>query len=125
MGRAIMGIYKIENLITQEIYIGQSIDINRRWEQHKKAVIEDRMNQKLYRNIREYGAENFKFEVLEITKDRMKLDLLEFEYIEKYDSYKNGLNSTNGNAANICRYLLSENNKLKGIINKLVDEVLL
>ena len=29
-----IGIYKIENLITGKIYIGQSIHIERRWQEH-------------------------------------------------------------------------------------------
>ena len=123
--RNIMGIYKIENLITQEVYIGQSIDIAKRWDQHKKAYYDETKNQKLYINMRRHGIENFKFEVIEITKERNNLDLLEFQYIEIYDSYKNGLNSTSGNPANCCRYLMGENERLKAIINKLVDNALL
>jgi predicted GIY-YIG superfamily endonuclease len=32
-----IGIYKIENLINGKIYIGQSIHIEKRWQEHCKA----------------------------------------------------------------------------------------
>ena len=32
-----IGIYKIENLINHKIYIGQSIEIEKRWQKHLNA----------------------------------------------------------------------------------------
>jgi predicted GIY-YIG superfamily endonuclease len=32
------GIYKIQNQINNKVYIGSSIDINRRWQHHKDAA---------------------------------------------------------------------------------------
>jgi len=57
----ICGIYQVTNEINSKIYIGQSIDIERRWNQHKygKGSI-------ILRNaIKKYGIDNFKFEILE------------------------------------------------------------
>lgn len=58
---AICGIYEIINLINNKVYIGKSIDIERRWNQHKygktKLVISNSINK--------YGLDNFNFNILE------------------------------------------------------------
>ena len=61
-----MGIYKIENLVNGKIYIGQSINIERRWQGHRKGI-KSRVDKEkpLYRAMNKYGIENFSFEVLE------------------------------------------------------------
>lgn len=107
------GIYKITNLINQKSYIGQSIDIKRRWKDHRKAI--QTGENYLYRAIRKYGIENFSFEVIkECTPD--ELDDLERYYINLYDTYYNGYNSTLGGDSSRC-YASSE--QIKGIINDL------
>jgi predicted GIY-YIG superfamily endonuclease len=35
----VAGIYKITNLINNKVYIGQSLDIKRRWKNHKYFCI--------------------------------------------------------------------------------------
>jgi hypothetical protein len=57
----ICGIYQITNKINNKIYIGQSIDIERRWNQHmygKGSVV-------LMNAITKYGLDNFEFKILE------------------------------------------------------------
>ena len=64
----IIGIYKIENLINHKCYIGQSIDVHRRWTDHKRLYkVETDAGYKypIYRAFRKYGIENFSFELLE------------------------------------------------------------
>lgn len=56
-----IGIYKIENLINGKVYIGQSIDIIKRWQSHKNCI-EDKP---LYRAFKKYGLKNFDFSVIE------------------------------------------------------------
>ena len=60
------GIYKITNIITDECYIGQSVDIYKRWNDHCKCGlgIDTPPGNKLYKAIQEYGLENFTFELL-------------------------------------------------------------
>ena len=60
-----IGIYKIENKINGKIYIGQSINIKIRWQQHKREAKCNRRNAPLYNALRKYGVDNFTFEVLE------------------------------------------------------------
>lgn len=69
----ICGIYQVTNIINNKIYIGQSIDIERRWNQHKygKGSI-------ILRNaISKYGMDNFKFEILEEIEFTNKNDVIE------------------------------------------------
>lgn len=59
------GIYKIENLINGKVYIGQSINISKRWSVHKFHGTHTTNNSHLYLSMRHYGINNFSFEVIE------------------------------------------------------------
>ena len=62
-----VGIYKIENLITGKIYIGQSVEIEERIKEHKRIPFRENRptyNYPLYKDMRELGIENFSFQVL-------------------------------------------------------------
>ena len=62
-----IGIYKITNVKNGDCYIGQSIDIGRRWRSHLSCHSREGTHYEyyLYRAFRKYGVDNFKFEVLE------------------------------------------------------------
>lgn len=96
--KTICGIYKITNQITDECYIGQSVDISKRWKDHAKCGLDiDRpQGNKLYQSMMEDGIWNFTFELLEECS-REKLNEKEKFYIELYQSDKFGFNSTGGN----------------------------
>ena len=92
------GIYKITNLITNECYIGQSVDINKRWSEHCKCGlgIDTPPGNKLYKAMQEYGLENFTFELLtECSKE--ELNEKETYFINLYQAKEFGYNSTGGN----------------------------
>ena len=92
-------IYRILNKITQKCYIGESkcLNINRRWNQHKKTIENNKGYCPALRDaIIKYGIENFIFTVIIVCfdDDRFKY---EKEYIIKYNSVvPNGYNLTNG-----------------------------
>lgn len=91
-----IGIYKIENLVNGKVYIGQSINILARWSDHKYKL-ENNLHENSYlqNSWNKYGAENFKFQIVELcSKDN--LNTKECEWIKKYDSFKNGYNLTGG-----------------------------
>jgi hypothetical protein len=70
--QVISGIYKIENLINHKVYIGQSVNIYKRWRYHKWSTFNKKStvyNYSLYRAIRKYGIENFSFEIIKETYD--------------------------------------------------------
>lgn len=80
------GIYKITNIINKKVYIGQSIDIEKRWGEHKRNAFNPNThtyNYPLYRAIRKYGLTNFEFEVIEET-DRQHLTTEEQYFINLY-----------------------------------------
>ena len=61
-----VGIYKITNKLNKKVYIGQSVNIEIRFKDHKSKQKRDREpNSHLYRAIEKYGIENFDFEILE------------------------------------------------------------
>lgn len=91
------GIYKITNIVTQQCYIGQAVDIDKRWKEHCKfgLGIDTPPGNKLYKAISEYGLQNFSFEILEQCK-KEQLNQKEKFYIDLYDSYNFGYNSNKG-----------------------------
>lgn len=95
----VMGIYRITNIETQQMYIGQAKDVRERWREHAKASlkIDTPGNNKLYPNMIKYGLDNFTFELMETCDNSSQLNEKERYWIEFYDTYNNGLNSTRGN----------------------------
>ena len=93
-----IGIYKITNLINNKSYIGQSVDINRRFRSHKSYPFE-KSNYPLYRAFKKYGIDNFSFEILEECPIE-ELNEKEIYYINYYDTYNNGYNQTTGGQGN-------------------------
>ena len=94
----IVGIYKITNLINGKAYIGQSVDIRRRWNKHRYNAFNpnsESYNFPICCALRKYGVENFKFEIIEECIND-KLDEREIYWITYYDTYHCGYNNTLG-----------------------------
>lgn len=91
-------IYIIKNKCNSKVYIGQTIqDVAERFRQHlKPSVIKQRGTYKIYNAIKKYGKENFYYEILEGNIDSNLLNDREMYYIQLFDSYENGYNSTRG-----------------------------
>ena len=92
------GIYKIENLKNRKKYIGQSINIEKRWKHHINIAFNSKnknYNNALYCAFRKYGVDSFKFTIIELC-DKSNLNEREKYWIAFYNSFKNGYNSTNG-----------------------------
>ena len=92
-----MGIYKITNIETNECYIGQAVDIYKRWSQHCKAGlgIDTPPGNKLYKAIQEYGLQNFTFEIL-LECNRDELNEKEKYFISLYQADTYGYNGNIG-----------------------------
>lgn len=91
-----MGIYKIENKVNGKVYVGQSVNIELRWGNHKSELKHNNHNNKyLQRAWNKYGSENFEFTVLEECELR-ELNSKEIFWIEYFDSYNSGYNATLG-----------------------------
>lgn len=94
-------IYIIKNTVNNKVYIGQtSRELEVRWNEHKKCGnIGYKLTSKFYRDMYEIGVDNFYIEVLE-TCNINELDSKEQYYINKYNSFYNGYNSTRGGKQN-------------------------
>lgn len=86
----ITGIYKITNP-QGKIYIGQSININRRWYAYQNLERKS-MGLKLYNSLNKYGPENHIFEIIKVCKVA-ELREQETYYKQLYDSVLTGLNT--------------------------------
>lgn len=80
-----IGIYKITNKITNEVYVGQSNNIHARWAQHRRnAISKDKVRKyALYRDMRRYGYDAFEFTILEECS-KFQLDDREDFWIKYY-----------------------------------------
>jgi len=84
-----IGIYKITNP-KGKTYIGQSINIDRRWSEYNKMK-KEAIGTKLYNSLKKYGPENHKFEIVEECNIE-HLDEKETYWTLQTDSlYPNGL----------------------------------
>ena len=91
-----IGIYKITNLLNNKVYIGQSVDIEKRWSTHKSELTNNyHYNAHLQSAWNKYGEDNFDFSIIEEC-DLNQLNDREIYWVSKYDSYKNGYNLTPG-----------------------------
>lgn len=96
-------IYRYYNSITGKSYIGQTTDLVGRKSSHKGKS--EYIKNKFYNSVRKYGWGVFKFSILtEVecsTIDTLStvLDFIEEVFIQAYNSFKNGYNSTPGGHA--------------------------
>jgi len=105
-----IGIYKIENTKNHKVYIGQALDINMRWKQHKEALKSSTKSWYPIAREESDSINDFNFQILqECSKN--ELDELEEYWIKIYDSYNNGYNHTqDGNVSNTRKIILSKIN---------------
>ena len=111
-------LYCVTCLPTGKLYFGQTtISVLRRWHQHLRFAAQHRDEYKFHRAIRKYGEDNFVVElVIQVnasTKEllKAKLDFLECHFIQRYDTKRNGYNSTDG--GDKINATLSEEHKRK------------
>ena len=91
-------IYKITNQKNGMVYIGSSINVERRWRQHKEASINEKdhhYNYPLMIAFREFGIANFTFEVVDTLPTWEAMIEAEHNWIIKEDCMvPNGYNQT-------------------------------
>ena len=93
----VSGIYKITRIKTNELYIGQTTSIDKRWQEHVKTAlgVGTLANSQFHRVMAKDGPEGFYFEILEEV-EKNKLREREAYYIQWFKSDKFGLNSNSG-----------------------------
>ena len=78
-------IYCIRNMINNKCYIGQSINL---WERVQDHIYKSKSDTKhLYSSIHKYGLNNFEVFILQKDIEKEKLDDIETKYIQEYKSY--------------------------------------
>ena len=91
-------IYKITNQKNGMVYIGSSIEVERRWRQHKEASINEKdhhYNYPLMIAFREFGIANFTFEVIDTLPNYQAMIKAEHDWIVKENCVvPNGYNQT-------------------------------
>lgn len=109
-----IGIYKITNKLNNKCYIGQSIDIERRWEQHKNFCKNNQCKKDDWHYDLFINLQNYNFSIVEECKEE-ELNSREQYWIEYFNSYIDGYNKNAG--ANYTR----QHNGILIHINKNID----
>lgn len=102
----ICGIYKIENKLTNEKYIGQSIHIQQRFKEHLKGNKNPLSD--IDQSIQDLGSENFIFDIIEECTPE-ELNEKEIYWIAFYNTYLGlGYNNTPGGNDTSCAVKVNE-----------------
>lgn len=125
------GIYKITQVSTGKIYIGQTKMrfIKRYWHHRWKLKNNIHDNNYLQNAWNKYGELDFKFEIIHIKKESDNLNTLEIMYIKKYNTLSSGFNLTSGGEGKRCcpmsetaKKIVGEKNRLHNLGKKHSDE---
>lgn len=87
-------IYKATNKVNGKAYVGQTNNWRSRIWQHMRCY--EKEDCLFHDAIKEYGIDNFEWELLETCNNRKQALELEKHYIELYDTYRNGYNENKG-----------------------------
>ena len=112
-----IGIYKLT--FGNSIYIGQSINIEHRFTQHKASFYNEKCSAKIFKAFKQHGIP--KLEVLQECKD-LDLNICEQYWISLYNSVLKGLN-TRSNATSGVTTLVGELNGNSKYSNDLIELV--
>lgn len=108
----ICGIYSITNIKNNNIYIGKSVDIFKRWEQHLDCARLKKYKYDFYKDLIDISS--FTFQILEICKENQLQEKEQF-YIDKYNSLDNGYNQVKAIDTQKQEALMLQENILKAI----------
>lgn len=96
-GRSPSGIYMITDLLTNEIYIGRAVSVDKRWQEHCKSCFNlgTIAHSTLHTRMAKDGIYNFSFQLLEeVPKE--KLSEREKYWINFYQTKDYGMNERQG-----------------------------
>jgi hypothetical protein len=92
------GVYKISNVINDKLYVGITADIEKRWMQHLYAANSPQQrHEPLYIDMRNYGIDKFKIEVIEKGPDMAYMYRREKYWIQTLSTKRpHGYNTSSG-----------------------------
>lgn len=94
-------IYKITNLINNKVYIGKtSRSLETRWQEHRKNFYKLQDKMAIHMAMFKYGSEAFDLEKIENCNES-NINEREQYWIDYYNSYNNGYNSTLGGEGSV------------------------
>jgi group I intron endonuclease len=94
----VVGIYGLRNKVNGKWYVGQSVDVLKRWARY--SVCDCRKQRKLYNALKKYGYDNFEKVILEKCDSiEWILDYREMYWIRYLNSIKIGYNLTEGGSS--------------------------
>lgn len=108
--KKICGVYKITNIVNNNIYVGSSKDVEHRWQQHRDSLDKGRHgNIHLQNAWNKYKSHSFVFEIIEECTPEIQF--------EREQHYLNTLNPFGKNGYNIVRQIskkyMSDNYMIK------------
>lgn len=88
------GIYKIVNKINGKVYVGSSVNINKRWLEHVSYLNRGVHHSiKLQRSYNKYGSEFFEMSIIELCSSCILIEREQY-WIDELNSYHGGYNAT-------------------------------
>lgn len=110
------GIYLIKNLANEKVYVGQAVNIHKRWKSHQTMLKNNTHHAyKLQHDWNQYGEDNFVFMILELCAETL-LNERERHYIDLLKAKQNGYNS-NGTKEKLNLNLGKRNKKIDKIFD--------
>ena len=110
-------IYKATNKVNGKLYIGQTVNYHARVQQHLRcSPKEDCL---FHRAIKEYGKDNFEWEVIDKCNSSQKALRLERFYISLYNTYRDGYNENKGGVGLITTGLIPVSHKVDPSVTEL------
>lgn len=114
-------IYLIKNKVNGKPYVGQSIEVERRWAEHRRSSSNVKAldyNTPLHRAFRKYGIDNFEFSILESHVPHGELNSRENHYMRELQSLSKGYNQTITSRNGISPEELNKRRELKYGVTK-------
>lgn len=107
-------IYYIKNKITNQYYIGQTKDFNDRIERHIKLSKKPKPTTRISYSIKKYGIDNFEYDIIKNDiQTKEEASELEMYYINEYNSFLDGYNTTRGGEYNLSGIKRTDEQKIK------------
>lgn len=116
----VSGIYIIKNMVNGKVYIGQSVDIQKRFLEHKWELKNNKhRNSYMQRSWEKYGEDNFLFEIIERYPSHL-LNEKETYWIKNYKSNNSvyGYNCNDGGDSRIPNEITREKHRVANLGKK-------